>query len=80
MIQVSLWGEEMRYDDRTVREKKRGIPRVFSAADDLDNEEGGMSMKMTRVLGITSVTYHIEKCPAGEQARQRQALGCVSGV
>jgi hypothetical protein len=37
-------------------------------------------MKMTRLLqGVLSVTYHAERCTAGEQTRQRQALGVLLG-
>ena len=56
-----------------MRLREKSIPRVFSAADDLDNDNEDDE------TGNVSVTYHIERYTAGEQARQRQALGVLLG-
>ena len=57
------------------RMKKGSIPRVFSAADDLDNDNEDDEKRVLERY----VTYHAERCTAGEQTRQRQALGVLLG-
>lgn len=59
---------------RMMRLRGKDIPRVFSATDDLDNDNEDDDESR-----ISSVTYHIERYTAGEQARQRQALGVLLG-